>query len=83
MISARRTVAQPRALVVTRAQLAPKIAGVAFASIFTALVWVGMLTLIGGLFGVSFAPQALAIVGCSIATFLVAVCAPLMLRATF
>ncbi len=83
MNSVSQTVAQPRTLASPRAQIAPRIAGVAFASVFTALIWVGMIPLIGGLLGYAFAPLTLAGAGCAIAMFIAAVCAPLMLRDAF
>ncbi len=80
MNSVSQTVAQPRTLAASRAQIAPRIAGVAFAAVFTALIWVGMISLAGSFLGRAFTPAALAGVGCAIAMFIAAVCAPLMLR---
>ncbi|MEZ5899965.1 MAG: hypothetical protein AB7S74_11675 [Hyphomicrobium sp.] len=75
MTSASRTIAQTESL-------APKVAGVAFASLFTAVFWVAMISLTGMAFGISFDLESLALVGCAIAAFLSGVCSPLMLRDT-
>ncbi len=83
MNSVSQTVAQPRTLAAPRAQIAPRIAGVAFASVFTALIWVGIIALVGGLLGYAFTPVTLAGAGCAIAMFIAAVCTPLMLRDAF
>jgi len=63
-----------------RSALAPKIAGVVMASLFTSVFWVAVTALVGSAFSISFAPAALAMLGCAIAMFLAAVCAPIMLR---
>lgn len=83
MNSTSQTVAQPRTLASPKAQIAPRIAGVAFASVFTGLIWVGMISLAGSLWGRAFTPAALAGFGCAIAIFVAAVCGPLMLRDEF
>ncbi len=80
MNSASQTVAQPRTLASPKAQIASRIAGVAFASVFSGLIWVGMISLAGSLLGRAFTPLALASAGCAITMFVAAVCVPLMLR---
>lgn len=57
-----------------------KIAGVLLASVLPAAFWTAVLAEGGRLWGVSFNATALLTTGGSIAMFLAAVCAPIMLR---
>jgi hypothetical protein len=60
---------------------AGKLAGIAVAALFPALFWTGLALGIGSLMGVTIAASTLIVSGSSIALFLGAVCAPIMLRA--
>ncbi len=57
-----------------------KAAGLAFAAVVPALFWVGVIATAGPTLGYTFPPAALMALGATIALFLTAVCAPIILR---
>lgn len=59
---------------------AAKLAGVAFAALLPALFWTALIAAAANLLGYAVPAEALLATGAGIATFLAAVCAPLMLR---
>lgn len=60
--------------------LALKAAGLSFVAIVPALFWTTLALLVGQFAGYDFSAKALLTFGCSIATFLAIICAPLVLR---
>lgn len=57
-----------------------KAAGLAFAAILPAMFWTLLVAFAAPVLGYAVAPAALVALGCAIALFLAAVCAPIMLR---
>lgn len=57
-----------------------KATGLAFAALVPALFWTGLIAAAGPLLGYAVPPAALMALGATIALFLTAVCAPIMLR---
>ncbi len=57
-----------------------KAAGLAFAAVLPALFWVGVIAAAGPMVGFTLPPAALVALGGTIALFLSAVCAPIILR---
>lgn len=57
-----------------------KAAGLAFAGLVPALFWTGIIAAAGLMFGYRVAPAVLVALGGAIALFLIAVCAPIILR---
>lgn len=57
-----------------------KAAGLAFAAILPAMFWTVLAAAVAPVLGYAVAPAGLVALGCTIALFLTAVCAPIMLR---
>lgn len=81
MIAARHASGLRRTHVLSDGALVAKAAGVMFAALSSAAIWVAFIVLAASLAGVTVSAGTLVVTGTAIATFLAAVCSPLMLKA--